>query len=194
MNTNHHTLSYDESFEGFLTCIFYLFERKLERVDVVKKSLFHQNMFSTHQEVLTDRVQAERVCRGLKKRLPKNEYKRLYAAFLSEQTEVERLLVAYIRRLFTSKRSFAGDYADDTVLQLTQLARKVGREAHRMEAFVRFKLTKDGLYYANIEPDFDVLPLVGQHFKDRYADQRWLIYDLKRKYGIYYDLQSLEPV
>ncbi|RYF92797.1 MAG: DUF4130 domain-containing protein, partial [Chitinophagaceae bacterium] len=32
------------------------------------------------------------------------------------------------------------------------------------------------------------------HFKNRYADQRWLIYDLKRKYGIYYDLEKVETV
>ena len=59
-----------------------------------------------------------------------------------------------------------------------------------MEAFVRFQLTKDGLYYATIQPDFNVLPLLINHFEKRYADQRWMIYDMQRKYGIYYDLQT----
>ena len=86
------------------------------------------------------------------------------------------------------------DYSDSTVLYIAQLAKKVGREKHRMEAFVRFQLTKDGIYFANIEPDFDVLPLISKHFRDRYADQKWLIYDVKRSYGIYYDLDHMEMV
>jgi probable DNA metabolism protein len=39
-----------------------------------------------------------------------------------------------------------------------------------------------------------VLPLLIAHFKNRYADQRWLIYDGKRKYGIYYDLHTVETI
>ena len=63
-----------------------------------------------------------------------------------------------------------------------------------MEAFVRFQHTKDGLYYAVVEPDFNVLPLIINHFQSRYADQRWLIYDAKRKFGIYYDLETVDTV
>jgi probable DNA metabolism protein len=53
--------------------------------------------------------------------------------------------------------------------------------------FVRLHKTADGLYYALIEPDHDVLPLIAKHFTTRYADQRWIIYDGRRRYGIHYD-------
>jgi probable DNA metabolism protein len=79
-------------------------------------------------------------------------------------------------------------------LSKTALAHKVGREKHRMEAFVRFQLTKDDVYFANIEPDFDVLPLISKHFRNRYADQQWIIYDLQRKYGLFYDLNTVEII
>ena len=39
-------------------------------------------------------------------------------------------------------------------------------------------------------PIFDVLPLIAGHFTRRYADQRWLIFDKKRRYGLYYDLRQ----
>src|ERR1700759_5807161 len=68
----------------------------------------------------------------------------------------------------------------------------IGRERHRMEAFIRFQKLSDGTFYAGVEPDFNVLPLLIKHFRDRYADQKWIIYDLKRKYGIYYDLEKVE--
>ena len=63
-----------------------------------------------------------------------------------------------------------------------------------MEAFIRFQLTRDKLYYALCQPDFNVLPLIEKHFRQRYADQRWLIYDATRKYGIYYNLKTTENI
>jgi probable DNA metabolism protein len=63
-----------------------------------------------------------------------------------------------------------------------------------MEAFVRFQKLKDDTFYAAVEPDFNVLPLLIRHFKSRYADQKWIIYDLKRKYGLYYDLHNVQYI
>lgn len=70
----------------------------------------------------------------------------------------------------------------------------MGRERHRVKAFVRFQKIEDGLFTAVMEPDFNVLPLVASFFRNRYADQRWLIYDKKRNYGLYYDLQYVTEV
>jgi probable DNA metabolism protein len=83
------------------------------------------------------------------------------------------------------------DFSNAAVLAVTQTAKKVWREKHRMEAFVRFQKTGDQLFYSFIEPDYNVLPLLAKHFQQRYADQRWLIYDGKRHYGLYYDLQQV---
>ena len=40
----------------------------------------------------------------------------------------------------------------------------------------------------------NVLPLITGHFKDRFADQCWLIYDIKRAYGYYYNLKEVHEV
>ena len=68
------------------------------------------------------------------------------------------------------------------------------REIHRMHAFVRFLKSKDGVYYSVIEPDFNVLPLIGEHFERRYADQHWIIFDTRRHYGLYYNLTATMPI
>lgn len=77
---------------------------------------------------------------------------------------------------------------------MSQWAKQVGREKHRMEAFVRFKKTKDGLFLSLVRPDFNVLRIILRHFKARYQDQRWLIFDEQRKYGIYYALDEVHQV
>ena len=61
-----------------------------------------------------------------------------------------------------------------------------------MHAFVRFEKLQDEVYFSKIEPDFNVLPLIVSHFKNRYRDQKWMIYDLKRQYGIFYDLSDIQ--
>lgn len=50
-----------------------------------------------------------------------------------------------------------------------------------MEAFIRFKKPKMS-FLSLVRPDFNVLPLIQPHFKRRYQDQRWLIYDEQRKF------------
>ena len=63
-----------------------------------------------------------------------------------------------------------------------------------MKAFVRFREIENNFFYAECYPDFDVLPLIVEHFATRYADQKWIIYDLKRNYGVFYDLAQVEYI
>jgi probable DNA metabolism protein len=192
MNTSK-TLIYDGSFNGFLTAVFIGFEQKIAQADIQRKGQAQNGLFTETETIFTNIDKAKRVWNGVRGR-SNNAIKSIYFAFLSEQKGIEPLLYHYIQKLMASKENKATDFSDDAVLKINQLAHRVGREKHRMEAFVRFQLTKDEIYFANIEPDFDVLPLISKHFRSRYADQQWIIYDLKRKYGLFYNLQSVELI
>ncbi|MFC5624055.1 TIGR03915 family putative DNA repair protein [Algoriphagus winogradskyi] len=187
-------LVYDGSFDGFLTSVFEVFELKLQQVSIFRKGFAQNSLFGTIKEVLTDPLKADRVWKGISKKSSAAGKSRIYYAFLSEKPEVENLLLRYIQYLFKSEIQIDSDFGNDDVLKVTQIAKSVGREKHRMEAFVRFRLTKDGFYFATIEPDFNVLPLISKHFKSRYADQQWVIYDLQREYGIYYNLETVDII
>ncbi|MNL11781.1 hypothetical protein D3C87_1326300 [compost metagenome] len=63
-----------------------------------------------------------------------------------------------------------------------------------MEAFIRFQHAVDGIFYCAIDPDFNVLPLILLHFKNRYADQQWIIYDIRRHFGLFYDMERVEEI
>ena len=189
---NETTLVYDGSFNGFLTAVFVAFEEKLNVVAIQKNGQGQNVLFSNTETIFTNLTKAKRVWNGVKSK-SYNAISTIYFAYLSETEGIELLLFTYIKKLMSQKGK-QSDFSDDTVLYISQLARKVGREKHRMEAFIRFQLTKDQIYFANIEPDFDVLPLISKHFRNRYADQQWLIYDVKRRYGIYYNLERVEIV
>jgi len=152
------------------------------------------SLFSQPHHVVTSEDRALRIWRGIGKHISAQAARSIYAAFLSEKTGIEDVLFRYIKYIFDSRQSVEKDFSNENVLQVSKTAGKVHREKHRMEAFVRFKLTGDGLYYALVDPDFNVLPLISDHFQRRYADQRWMIYDTRRKYGIYYDLTGVTTV
>ena len=189
-----YTLVYDGTFDGFLTCVFEVYDLKLKQVNIQRKTHAQESLFGNSEEVITDAEKADRVWKGIKKKTSTTGSSRLYYAFLSEQHHIENLLLRYIQYALKSTLPIDSDFADPDVLKVTQIAKSVGREKHRMEAFVRFRLTKDKLYFATIEPDFDVLPLISKHFERRYADQKWIIYDLKRNYGLYYNLEKVDII
>ena len=192
--SQEHVLTYDGTFDGFLTCVFSVYELELTQVDIQPKSRSQASLFGNTEDIDTNPEKADRVWKGIKENTSSTGSQRIYYAFLSETDGIENLLLRYIQYAFNSNSQIDSDFANADVLKVSQTAKSVGREKHRMEAFVRFKLTKDNLYFANIEPDFDVLPLISKHFERRYADQKWIIYDLKRNYGLYYDLDRVEII
>lgn len=188
------TLLYDNSLEGFLTAVFEAYDRRLISYRIRKEETYTQQMFDELIRVTADKNKAARVWKGLRTKMTGTGLDYLYCASLSELPEAENLMQAFIQHIFKQEKNAERDYSDESVLQIAKISKMVHRERHRMKAFIRFQLTADGIYYAGIEPDFNVIPLIIPHFKNRYADQRWLIYDLKRKYGIYYDLHKVENI
>ena len=154
-------------------------------------------------EVETDEEKARRVWTGLEKKLSKEILRMITVSYLSELPELDTPLFHYICKVFSnssntsSKRNDSPlerrrlNYSDPDVLAVTDIAHKVMHEQLRMKQFIRFQKAKDGTYLAVVSPDHNVLPLITNHFQDRFGDQPWLIYDARRRYGYYYDQQEL---
>lgn len=187
-------LIYDGSFEGFLSVIFQCYQQNINPSNICKEEAFQEILFAEKQFISADEKQAERVWKGLQKKLHRRNKDLPYRTFLSEQPGIEMTLYRFIRRLFDSNFSIETDYGDADVLQLKKIERQVLQETARLLEFVRFQETKDGIYFAPVEPAFDVLPFVLHHFKNRFADQHWIIYDIKRNYGFYYDLKTTQEI
>ncbi|GGH28397.1 DNA metabolism protein [Dyadobacter endophyticus] len=185
---------FDGSLEGLLTAVFECYQRKSPVVKLVTATHHVPDVFDAGFRVVSDREKGKRVWKGLCKKLGKEWQFRFYKAFLSEQPETFQHLLNFARYIIDQPAGACENFAHPDILAVSQTAQKVHREKHRMEAFVRFQKTGDGIYYAHIEPDFDVLPLLPEHFQNRYADQRWIIYDLTRKYGMYYNLEKTEEI
>ena len=188
------TIIYDGTYPGWLTAVFEIYEHKLQDITFAREGEPPASLFGTTHKVVTNESKATRVLNGLKQKLSADGLMHLYKTFFSEVDKFDEKMWRFVQYVFASQHNVEGDLSNNVVWEVRQAAKFVHRESHRMKAFIRFKLTKDHLYYALIEPDCDVLPLIANHFRKRYADQRWLIYDAKRRYGIYYDLDTLSNI
>lgn len=186
--------TYDNTFEGLLTSIFDCYSRKDFPVDICSRYGEQRYLFVDKIDIESNPKKAERVWKGIQKKLSGKNKQLLFYAFLSEEQGIEMKIYRFLRRMFSEHLNLETDFGDHDVLYLTQTSQKVKKEAMRLLQFVRFQRTKDGMYFCGIEPKYDVIPLILTHYKKRFADQKWMIYDLKRNYGIYYDKDKVEEV
>ncbi len=186
--------TYDKTFEGLLTAVFDAYERKMFP-DVLLETgtplpLFYDQVFS----VVTEDDKSKRVWKGLSRKLSRGGLSFLTTSWLSELPGLDILLFRFMRKAIDAPHSVELNFGDADVLKIAQIYKKVGSEGHRVIQFSRFQKTADGTYFAALEPLYDVLPLTIRHFRDRFADQKWMLYDLKRRYGFYYDLKEVRKV
>lgn len=185
---------FDGTMTGLLSCVFRAFEFKEFDVKVTANPQAQNGLFDDFIHVASNESQGQRVWQGLKQKVSSSSLKAFYYAFLSEKEQAFQNLFDFAVYVFQNQRPVDKDYGHHAVIGMSQWCKQVGREKHRMEAFVRFKKAKDGLFLSLVKPDFNVLPIISRHFKERYQDQRWLIYDEQRQYGIYYDLDDVHQI
>ena len=185
---------FDNTLEGLLTAVFDAYAHRTfpdllaSEEDVLP--LFCEEVFT----VVTDESKATRVWQGLRRKLSSTAVRCVAGCWLAEEPDTPGVLFCFIRKVFDSPRSVETDFADADVLAFTQMWQRVERERTRLMQFVRFQKAADGTYFAAVEPEKNALPLIVPHFRDRFADQPWLIYDIGRAYGFYYDRKAVRRV
>lgn len=182
--------SFDGTMDGLLTAVFEAFSLHEEPEQLLKEGDALPLFCDYNYQVTTDEEKARRVWTGLEKRLSREAMKLISVSWLSELQELNTPLFLYICKVFR-QGDISRNFADTDVLTVTNIARRVLHEQLRMKQFIRFQKAKDGTYLAVVAPDHNVLPLITDHFSDRFNDQPWLIYDTKRHYGFHYDGQQV---
>ena len=186
--------SFDNTFEGLLTLVFESYQQKQFPDEILSEEGTQNVLFGATLAVRTDERKAEQVWKGIIARSSEENAHRIYRVFLADLPDTPNLLLKYIRVILDSDKNEETNFSIPVVVEFNKLHKKVCKEAHRIQMFVRFQKTMEGSYYASFAPMYDVLPLCIPYFRDRYADQSWIIYDLKRNYGFWFDLKTVSRV
>ena len=151
---------YDKSFDGLLSALFDAYSMRAFPEALIGPGEPEPLFTERVHDVATDEAHAGRVWRGLERRLTARTRSMFVYAWHGEQPQGDLLMLRCLRRVFDEGGGVVADQADPDMKSLFQLALKVSHEA---------------------------LPLAVDYFTDRFADQRWLIYDRRRDCGYYYD-------
>lgn len=185
---------YDKTFEGLLTAVFDAYSRKSFPDLLIQEGeplpLFYDEVVT----ICPDEQKSDRVWKGIQKKISATARTLLMTSWLSELPDIDMLLFRYMRKAIDAPNSIEMNFGDPDVLEVSKIAKQVSHEHHRVIQFLRFQKAIDGTFFAAIEPMYNVLPLTTNHLKKRFADQKWLLYDMKRKYGFYYDLNEVTEV
>lgn len=185
---------HDGSFDGVLAAVFDAYSRRAFPDMLLRKGealpLFCDDVCEVH----ADEAKADRVWRALQKKLSHSSLASLVMCWFSEQPGSAEWIFRYVCKVMDSSMSIEGNWADKDVRTVLQWGKKVASERERLLQFLRFQKMADGVFFAAVEPLYNVLPLAVSHFRDRFSGQVWLVYDVRRGYGFYYDRKAVEEV
>lgn len=172
-------LSYDGSFEGFLTSLYLIHYLKLNDAKILPNSKVQTTLFTNNIKVETDREKAHLIWKQIEQNKPFLS-KLIYFSFLTEEDGIENRLFKYITNYSTPK-------SDEQIAarnHLENLYQKISLEKKQLEYSTQLKSSESGLHYALLNPIYNTLPLLTREFKIKFGTESWIIADEKRKYGI----------
>lgn len=178
---------YDGTFEGLLTSIYEAYYRRQEPSGILKSENLQQNLFDECIYIETDFEKSQKVYESIRKKVSQRALQHVYYTYLSDYTDSGTLIYRYLKLGFKVGGKIDSMLSDQRVLDVHNTSKKVSFERHRMLGLLRFKKVSDNLFYAAIEPDHNIVPVLASHFAKRFSDQNFIIHDLKRKHAVFYN-------
>lgn len=180
---------YDGSFDGLLSCIFYAYKDK-KASSIFREDAYHPSLLTTSLSIPTEVDKATRVHDSILKKLSFSTLSNIYYLYLSEYEDAETLVLHYLRLCYEYTDQINLAKNNDIIRKVDLYTKRVGHEVHRFTGFVRFEEISPMVFYAKIEPDHFILPLLMEHFVKRFSDQSFIIHDLKREVALVYNTKE----
>lgn len=168
---------YDGTLEGLFSAVLTAYERHEMPVALQVTAGAQGNLLATPLEVSTDEQRASRVRDGICRRLGVDEYERIRMASLSDRPDKATLIFRYIVVAMRRGPGVWNDLADHDIQGFEALWRDVYNERHRILQFARFSCMEGGVYYARVNPKANVVPVVMDHFAQRFNIQPFIVHD-----------------
>ena len=181
---------YDGSFDGLMCCVFESFERK-EIPSRITAGEPEQLSFSELKSIETVPEKAARVLRAIPLKITPNTLDLIRKMFLSCDENKELLILIYLHKGFRAGAKIGLMLADDTVNGVNKAVFNCTHEAHLLTGFIRFS-DFGGYLAAVIEPKNKVIPLLAEHFTDRFRNENFLIYDKTHRMALIYYMHKTE--
>lgn len=178
---------YDGSFEGVLTCIFDSYLHRESPLSIEREEYSQFTLDSDYRHISTDLQKAQRVADKIIKCAGYTAYKHMYYTYLSEKPLSESNISDYVKMCLKYGKNTDKHLTVPCIDFVLDAALRTAHEAHQYTGFVRFSELDGGIYYSEIEPVHNILPIIAYHFEARYPAMPFLIHDVKRMQCLVYN-------
>jgi probable DNA metabolism protein len=183
---------YEDSFEGFLTAIYYAFYSKTSIESISTEEELEINLLSEIKYIDTDLNKYNKVKDSIVIKIDPLALNKIYKLYLSNYKNKGTLCYKYLKIAFKLGSDVHKYLHLDEVKEIDTIERRVSLEAHRFNGFVRFISVNNNFLYSSIEPDNNILEIISPHFQNRFSNEYWIIHDVKRGIASIYDKISWE--
>lgn len=182
------TYIYEGTFSSLLALIYSLLVSKIEVGDIKSSKTYLPNLLDEPVILKIDNIKEKE--KLLKERLTPEIVHTIYYAYLSDSPIKEILIYNFIKNSLIYKNQIFYRRNLESVVEIEKLSKYVGREAHKLKGFLRFKEMENFLY-AEVEPTNNVIGILAYHFKNRLSNESWIIKDTKRNIYALYDTKKV---
>lgn len=182
---------YDGTWDCFLTSIHHYYYDQESVTDIQSVLFYSPNLIDEYREIKTDSIKAKTVEQAILNKISYESLDNLQRCFFSEILGREMSILKYLKLGFRIGSKIDSMLGDQTVLDVLVPARKLSFECHRMLGLLRFELLENNIYYAGIQPDHNIITFISSHFKERFADQNWVIHDKRRNLAALYNTKRM---
>lgn len=174
----------EDSLEGIFTAVYdaYALREGHEHLHVQIGEEDNYRLFATYMYSQPDPVKTDKVARTLKSRLGEEVYGTIcHAAASFDRSKGDAVYRTVVDGITGgSGRRTMENLRNPYVRKTFELARRTANEAHRELEFIRFQELEQGILYAKIGPENNVMPFLMPHFADRLSPENFMIHDENR--------------
>ena len=178
------TYIYDGSFDGLLCCVYESYYKK-ELPSMIFSQNDQQPTLFPAKEIETNFKSAMKVENSIRDSISEEALRLVRLCYLSADENREIAIFNFLRLGYKTGPSVTNMLSNDIVHTVIKIARFVSKEGMSFKEFIRFS-DYNGALVAIIEPKSFVLPLIIDHFCDRFPSESFLIYDETNKHAAVY--------
>lgn len=172
---------YDGTPEGLLSAIFAAYARREDPTDVVAEGAVQPRLGQRIARIPTDGARADRVRAGIVRECGQRTFRQVLKASLSSDAGAGTAVYRFVRHAMgCGGARVVDDIAHPAVAGLFALVRGVEGECEKMRQFARFEHRGGpgaGVWVATVNPRDAVVPLVLDHFVERFNVQPFILFD-----------------
>ena len=177
----------EDSLDGILTGIYDAWDSRLghKNIQLSSESCGEILLFHEYIPVNPDLEKSQKVSKTLIRRLGMSFFEVICKCAMADgncrkltMDKANAVYQAIVMALALPEGAKVLEYlAEPCISCIFELCRQTNNEAHYMIEFLRFAELENGVLFSMIHPKNNVLPIVAEHFTDRFPLENFLLYD-----------------